>query len=222
MHGDIMFPVRAAIDLCDRRAERCKSLCEVLVHPDSATGEPVTEGTRADPAPKVSDGKGADPESHKAPEAEDPVLAIPEYPRDNRGEGEVVEGAKKRKYLGSSRPPGISPETWKRMTPHDKEERIREHLGSLKILQQKCRVQFGERRPERLRGLPGYKPEVVHTIVKNQAKAKRKPTSAAVELAQRVSVIRCARIMTPRGRSLEAITGKLSREVSYAGTCANV
>ena len=56
-HGDVIFPVRAANDVCDRRAERCKSLCEAFVceEPDSGI--------------VVSDGVGACPGDHRVPDA---------------------------------------------------------------------------------------------------------------------------------------------------------
>ena len=79
------------------------------------------------------------------------TCAIPEYPRDTRGEGEIIEGAKIRKYLGSTMPPGIPPVTWKKMTHQTKKDAIEEHLTNLGALQDAYREQFEEGHAERLR-----------------------------------------------------------------------
>ena len=67
----------------------------------------------------ASDSRGPDPvEAKEAPNPEEPS---PSNGRDERGEGEVIDGIKVRRYKGSTRLPGISPQVWAVSTPETEE-----------------------------------------------------------------------------------------------------
>ena len=112
---EIIFPIRAAMDLAEQRAERCKHLYEVVKPQlsEGPAGGDLGEGDRVDPSAPDPASSGQDT----------PVLDIPEYPIDTRGHGDVVGGTGIRKYRGSTRPPGITSSAWRQSTP-DRKKRL--------------------------------------------------------------------------------------------------
>ena len=63
-------------------------------------------------------------DSAQADEAPFPEGSVPSEGKDERGEGGVIDGRKVRRYEGSTRPPGISPELWSISTPRQKKATI--------------------------------------------------------------------------------------------------
>ena len=123
---DIIFPIRTAIDIAEQRAERCKNLHDVVkgnTAPDA--GEPSGEAEEVGAAPETLE---AEPPGDKP--ADPTNLAIPDYPTDVRGKGEIVDGTPIRRYATSTRPPGIASGAWRRKTPEAKRLAIEEYLES--------------------------------------------------------------------------------------------
>ena len=125
--SSMVFPIREAIDICERRAERCRNLCDVInargekptpiPDPAKATlgagpGEGEVKPDGASSVAQASSSGSKDP-PQDAPRQQE--LLIPECPRDKRGEGELIQGTKVRGYKGSNRVPGWLPEEWKHM-----------------------------------------------------------------------------------------------------------
>ena len=178
--ASMVFPIREAIDICERRAQRCKNLYDVI----NARGETNNPPGKTDEPPENVPGEGAAPldNSSKAAEAsssgskeqpgkaaQEQELLIPEHPRDNRGEGEMIEGNEVRSYIGSARVPGWKPEMWKEVL-NEKERRDAQgqYLENLHTLQ------------------GGLEPDGADLTLKSLQQLRRAaaPSGAAVELAK--------------------------------------